>query len=177
MTNLVVNMMSLSNIQHSDNINCSDFSINDFLSERLRLHQKVFEKNGISASISIDEQIYGFADTAKLQFVVNNLLSNAISYIGGEDKRINIRYEDFDICYRIFVYNTGEHIPPDALQKLWDSFYRQDAARLRSEGHFGLGLSIVKAVQDAHSQQCGVENAEDGVQFWFDISKGKNITE
>ncbi len=177
MTNLVVNMMSLSNIQHADNISLANFSINDFIGERLRLHQKVFEKNGITASSSIDEQIYGFADTAKLQFVINNLLSNAISYIGGEDKRISIRYDDFDICYRIYVYNTGDHIPPDALQKLWDSFYRQDAARLRSEGHFGLGLSIVKAVQDAHSQQCGVENAEDGVQFWFDIAKGQEPKE
>lgn len=177
MTDLVVNMMSLSNIQHSDNLNCSDFSINDFIDERLRLHQKVFEKNGISASSSIEEQIYGFADTAKLQFVINNLLSNAISYIGGDNKEINIRYEDMDICYRIYVYNTGEAIPTDALQKLWDSFYRQDAARLRSEGHFGLGLSIVKAVQDAHSQQCGVDNADGGVQFWFDIAKGKEPKE
>lgn len=177
MTDLVVNMMSLSNIQHSDNISCTDFCINEFINERLRLHLKVFEKNGITASISIDEQIYGFADTAKLQFVINNLLSNAISYIGGEDKQVNIRCEDMDICYRIYVFNTGDPIPDDALQKLWDSFYRQDAARLRSEGHFGLGLSIVKAVQDAHSQQCGVDNTDGGVQFWFDIAKGKEPQE
>ena len=177
MTDLVVNMMSLSNIQHSDNISCTDFCINDFIDDRLRLHQKVFEKNGISASSSIDKKLYGFADTAKLQFVINNLLSNAISYIGGEDKQISIRYEDMGICYRIYVFNTGDPIPDDALQKLWDSFYRQDAARLRSEGHFGLGLSIVKAVQDAHSQQCCVDNADGGVQFWFDISKGKEPPE
>lgn len=177
MTDLVVNMMSLSNIQHSDNLNVSNFSLNDFLDERLKLHQKVFEKNGITASNLIKDKIFGFADTAKLQFVINNLLSNAISYIGGEDKRIDIRYEELELCYRIYVYNTGEHISPDALQKLWDSFYRQDAARLRSEGHFGLGLSIVKAVQDAHSQQCGVENTDGGVQFWFDVSKGEEIKE
>lgn len=175
MTNLVVNMMSLSNIQHSDHLNYSHFSINEFIDERLKLHQKVFEKSGISASSSIEDKIFGCGDISKLQFVINNLLSNAISYIGGEEKLINVRYEDKDLCYRIYVFNTGEHISPEALQKLWDSFYRQDAARLRSEGHFGLGLSIVKAVQDAHSQQCGVDNAEGGVTFWFDVAKGKEI--
>ncbi len=173
MTDLVVNMMSLSNIQHSDNLKCTHFSINDFIDDRLKLHQKVFEKNSISAESRIDEQIYGYADTSKLQFVINNLISNAISYIGGDEKLIIVSYEDLDICYRIKVFNTGYHIPPEDLQKLWDSFYRQDAARLRSEGHFGLGLSIVKAVQDAHSQQCGVDNADGGVTFWFDVAKGR----
>ena len=173
MNDLVVNMMSLSNFQHSDKLNWAHFTINDFIDERLRLHQKIFSKNGITASNEMTEKIYGYADTGKLQFVINNLLSNAISYIGGESKQIKIRYSDMDACYRIYVYNTGEHIPTEALQKLWDSFYRQDAARLRSEGHFGLGLSIVKAVQDGHSQQCGVENTDGGVQFWFDIAKGK----
>lgn len=173
MTDLVVNMMSLSNIQHTDKLNWVDFSINEFIDERLRLHQKIFEKNSINAFNDIKDSIFGFADTTKLQFVINNLLSNAISYIGGESRQIKIRYDDMDLCYRIYVYNTGEPIPSDALQKLWDSFYRQDSARLRSDGHFGLGLSIVKAIQDVHSQQCGVENAENGVQFWFDIAKGK----
>lgn len=172
MTDLVVNMMSLSNIQHTDELSFSDFLINEFIDERMKLYSKIFEKNKIEATNYISEEIYGYADVSKLQFVINNLISNAISYIGGEKKRIEIRIEDIGMSYRIFVFNTGDSLPHEDLQKLWDSFYRQDAARLRSEGHFGLGLSIVKAVQDAHSQQCGVDNAEGGVEFWFDIAKG-----
>lgn len=172
MTDLVVNMMSLSNIQHTDELNYSDFNINEFIYERLKLHHKIFEKDGITAENKIVDNLYGHADVSKLQFVINNLISNAVSYIGGEDKKIIIRFEDLGPCYRIYVFNTGDPLPQESLQKLWDSFYRQDAARLRSEGHFGLGLSIVKATQDAHSQQCGVDNAEGGVEFWFDIAKG-----
>lgn len=172
MTDLVVNMMSLSNIQHTDELSFSDFLINEFIEERMKLHTKIFEKNEIDAINSINEDFYGYADVSKLQFVINNLISNAVSYIGGEKKRIEIRIEDIGMCYRVFVFNTGEPLPQEVLQKLWDSFYRQDAARLRSEGHFGLGLSIVKAVQDAHSQQCGVNNSEGGIEFWFDIAKG-----
>ncbi len=172
MTNLVVNMMSLSNIENSDNLDFSDFLINNFIDERLKLHQKIFETNGINAINKIKSPIYGYGDVEKLRFVINNLLSNAVSYIGGEEKIIAVTSEDKGSCHRIFVFNTGDPIDQDNMQRLWDSFYRSDHARVRSEGHFGLGLSIVKAVQDAHSQQCGVENADNGVIFWFDIAKG-----
>jgi len=165
-------MMSLSNIQHTDELCFSDFLINDFIDERMKLHTKIFDKNEISAVNNIKEDIYGYADVSKLQFVINNLISNAVSYIGGDEKRIEFSVEDVGMSYRVVVFNTGDPLPQEDIQKLWDSFYRQDAARLRSEGHFGLGLSIVKAVQDAHSQQCGVVNAKDGVEFWFDIAKG-----
>lgn len=174
MNELVVKMMTLSQLQHTNKVLFSDFSIRDFINDRLTLHEKVFEKNGITAQNLVTDNIMGKADKEKLQFVINNLLSNAISYIGNE-RIIRIRYEDRDSVYRIFVFNSGNQIPQEELERLWESFYRNDPARSRNEGHFGLGLSIVKSVQDAHSQECGVDNAEGGVEFWFDIMKGENI--
>ncbi len=173
MNDLVVNMMSLSNIQqNSDSLNYEDFSITDFIADDLASHSIVFKKHGIKVENLIHEQIIGKADLKKLPFVINNLISNAISYIGGDPKIIRIRYEDVGLSYRIYVFNSGDNIPEDVLEKLWFSFYRHDAARMRNDGHFGLGLSIVKGIQDAHSEQCGVNNAEGGVEFWFDIGKG-----
>lgn len=173
MNDLVVNMMSLSNIQqNSDSLNYEDFSITDFIADDLASHSIVFKKHGIKVENLIHEQIIGKADLKKLPFVINNLISNAISYIGGDTKIIRVRYEDAGLSYRIFVFNSGDNIPEDVLEKLWFSFYRHDAARMRNDGHFGLGLSIVKGIQDAHSEQCGVNNAEGGVEFWFDIGKG-----
>lgn len=174
MTDLVVDMMSLTNIQQSSSLEFTNFPIREFVDERIKLHSKIFDKESITAENHIENGIFGYADISKLQFVVNNLISNAVSYIGGENRLISVRSEDHGSCYRITVYNTGSPIPSKNLDKLWDSFYRQDTARLRSEGHFGLGLSIVKAVQDAHAQQCGVNNTDDGVEFWFDIAKGTN---
>ena len=173
MNDLVVNMMSLSNIQqNADSLNYEDFSINDFIADDLASHSIVFKKHGIKVENLIHDQIIGKADLKKLPFVINNLISNAISYIGGDPKIIRVRYEDVGLSYRIYVFNSGDNIPEDVLEKLWFSFYRHDAARMRNEGHFGLGLSIVKGIQDAHSEQCGVNNAEGGVEFWFDIGKG-----
>lgn len=170
MTNLVVNMMSLANLQHTKKVNFVDFSIRDFIAERMKMYDKIFEKNNIKPENLVTDDIYGKADPEKLPFVMNNLVSNAIAYIGGE-RILRVRYEDFGSIYRIFVFNSGKPIPQPELEKLWNSFYRQDPARNRNEGHFGLGLSIVKSIQDAHSQQCGVDNADGGVEFWFDILK------
>ena len=171
MNDLVVKMMALSKLKQTRTVVFDDFSIKDFVEERLKLHEKLFEKNDIRAENLITDNIIGKADKEKLQFVINNLLSNAVSYIGGE-RIIRVRYEDMDSVYRIFVYNTGDPIPQNDLEMLWESFYRNDPARNRNEGHFGLGLSIVKSVQDAHSQSCGVDNADGGVEFWFDVLKG-----
>ena len=177
MNNLVVDMMSLSNIQqNADSIEYTDYSITDFIADNLASHEIVFKKHGIKAENLIKDQIIGKSDLKKLPFVINNLISNAISYIG-EPKIIRLRYEDVGLSYRIFVFNSGDNIPDDVLEKLWFSFYRHDAARMRNEGHFGLGLSIVKGIQDAHSEQCGVNNTDGGVEFWFDIAKGSLDTD
>lgn len=172
MNDLVIDMMNLSKIQHSDVINCESFSVREFVDERIRLHQMIFENNDITAENRLTDDIIGYADISKLQFVVNNLFSNAVSYIGGDEKKIIIRYKELPNCYRIIFYNTGAHIAEENIDKIWDSFYREDSARQRSDGHFGLGLSIVKAVQGIHSQQCGFNNADGGVEFWFDVAKG-----
>ena len=175
MNNLVVDMMTLSNIQQSsDSLNIEDFSIKNFIKEDLASHSIVFEKHNIKVENHVTDEIYGRADLKKIPFVLNNLLSNAISYIGGDPKIIRIRYEDMGLSYRIFVFNSGDNIADDVLEKLWFSFYRHDSARIRNDGHFGLGLSIVKGIQDAHFQECGVDNAEGGVEFWFDIGKASS---
>ena len=171
MKNLVVDMISLSDINRNfEDLHYTSFSITDFIRERLQMHEMIFMKNNIHVKNLIKDEIYGNADIAKLSYVINNLLSNAVSYIGKE-RIIRLRYEDVGLSYRIFVFNSGNEMKQETLQKLWDSFYRTDLSRNRSDGHFGLGLSIVKAVQDAHSQQCGVDNADGGVEFWFDIAK------
>ncbi len=71
------------------------------------------------------------------------------------------------------VFNTGKPIAARDINKIWDSFYRADKALSRSQGRFGLGLSIVRAIQNLHGEAYGVENKPDGVEFWFDIKKAE----
>ena len=61
---------------------------------------------------------------------------------------------------RVSVFNTGTPIPEEAIPNLWTKFYKVDKARTRAYGGTGIGLSIVKAIMDAHNQQYGVKNWE-----------------
>ncbi len=74
---------------------------------------------------------------------------------------------------RVSVFNTGTPIPEEAVPNLWTKFYKVDKARTRAYGGTGIGLSIVKAIMDAHNQQYGVKNWENGVEFWFTLD-GRN---
>ena len=53
-----------------------------------------------------------------------------------------------------------------------DRFYKVDKARTREYGGSGIGLSIVKAIMEAHNKSCGVENVDGGVEFWFTVDSG-----
>ena len=102
---------------------------------------------------------------------MTNYLSNAINHSGGE-KIIVIRIcadEQKPGRIRVSVFNTGTPIPEDALPNLWTKFYKVDKARTREYGGSGIGLSIVKAIIDGHGQECGVENWDNGVEFWFTV--------
>ena len=70
---------------------------------------------------------------------------------------------------RVSVFNTGELIPEDSLDKVWIKFYKVDKARTREYGGNGIGLSIVKAIMNSLQQEYGVQNYENGVEFWFEL--------
>ena len=58
------------------------------------------------------------------------------------------------------------------MEKIWDKFYKLDKARTRvSGGGSGIGLSIVRAIMTAHHGGCGVQNVDDGVEFYLSLPK------
>jgi signal transduction histidine kinase len=126
------------------------------------------EQSGIRVTDFPDEPIYVWADEFLVEEVITNYISNAIHYAAGE-KEIRIFYEKKDACVRVHVFNSGSGIPESDLDKIWDKFYKVDKARTREYGGSGIGLSIVKAVMESMHRECGVQNAEDGVIFWFEL--------
>ena len=73
----------------------------------------------------------------------------------------------------ISVFNTGQPIPEDDLDKIWGKFYKVDKARTREYGGSGVGLSIVKATMGLLGQKYGVLNHKDGVEFWFELDASR----
>ena len=71
---------------------------------------------------------------------------------------------------RVSVFNTGKQIPKEDIGHIWDKFYKVDKAHTREYGGNGIGLSIVKAIMESFHHEYGVNNYENGVEFWFELS-------
>ena len=92
------------------------------------------------------------------------------SYFSGE-KRITINIEKLEEenVARVRVFNTGNPIPEEDVEHIWEKFYKVDKARTREYGGNGIGLSIVKAIMVSLHQAYGDKNYDNGVEFWFDL--------
>ena len=109
-------------------------------------------------------------DEFKLEEVITNFISNAIHHVS-ENGYIKIDITEITDKIRVSVFNTGKNIPKEDIKNLWEKFYKVDKAHSRSYGGTGIGLSIVKAIIEAHNNKCGVSNKENGVEFWFELDK------
>lgn len=171
MNALVMELLELSRFEIGDSrLEIENFSLYDFVHDYTDSEKIVFEENGIKCETDIPKDLRCQGDLIKLNMVLNNFVSNAVSHTDGE-KKIHIYCEVTDKKVRIFVYNTGKAIADEDIDKIWDSFYRADKSRSRKEGRFGLGLSIVSAIQNLHGNEYGVFNSDGGVTFWFDVDK------
>lgn len=144
------------------------FNLTELVRGVVNASKILLEQNEIQVDFDAQTPVYVWADEFKIEQVVTNYLSNAIHHIDGE-KKIIIKMLPENNIVRVSVFNTGTPIPEDAIPNLWTKFYKVDKARTRAYGGTGIGLSIVKAIMDAHNQQYGVKNWENGVEFWFTL--------
>lgn len=116
-----------------------------------------------------DDTVRG--DWSMLEQAVTNYVTNAIDHTpnGG---RITLSSSSDSQHYIFKVRNQGPNLDPEEMDKIWDKFYKLDKARTRvSGGGSGIGLSIVRAMVNAHHGGCGVTNTEDGVEFYISLPK------
>ncbi|MBE7105889.1 HAMP domain-containing protein [Bacillus cereus] len=106
----------------------------------------------------------------RIEQVIVNFITNAIRYTP-EKEDIIISTIDETNHIKVCIENKGAHIEEKQLDKIWDRFYRVDAARKRSQGGTGLGLAISKNILELHNAEYGVKNTEDGVLFYFYLLK------
>ena len=169
MNKMVKQLLTLSSLESGNDKPVMDrFNLTELVRGVVNASKILLEQNEIQVDFDAQTPVYVWADEFKIEQVVTNYLSNAIHHIDGE-KKIIIKMIPENGIVRISVFNTGTPIPEDAIPNLWTKFYKVDKARTRAYGGTGIGLSIVKAIMDAHNQQYGVKNWENGVEFWFTL--------
>jgi signal transduction histidine kinase len=111
------------------------------------LYQDVAEEKGIL----IDKQFSGIheavIDPVRIRLVFANLIDNAIKYTP-RNGRVTVLLRDEPQSLAMTIRDTGVGISAEDLPRIWERFYRADKSR--SEPGLGLGLSLVKAIIEAH---------------------------
>ena len=104
--------------------------------------------NGRTISSNIEENIHVMGNRTQLEQLVSVLLDNAIRYSTGIGIEVALRKQAHSAI--LSVSNEGEEIPPEKMEHLFDRFYRVDEVRNSEDNHYGLGLSIARAVAERH---------------------------
>jgi two-component system phosphate regulon sensor histidine kinase PhoR len=118
----------------------------------------------------VPAEVMARADADRIQQVLFNLVDNAIKYGRCEGQVwIGARAAD-DQMIEVFVRDNGPGIPPDAIERVFERFYRVDKARSREQGGTGLGLSIVKHIVQSHGGEVWAKSAVgQGTTFLFTL--------
>lgn len=130
----------------------------------LEFYDALVEEKGIALTRSGGGQVQG--DRLMLRRALNNLLSNAVRHTPAKG-RIKVAIEETGTATVLSVSNTGAAIAPEHLPRLFDRFYRVDAARQRFGEGAGLGLAITRSIARAHGGEVTV--ACDGGRTTFAI--------
>lgn len=126
-----------------------------------------FQEKGVQLNIQQPAKEYWFqADRDRIVQVLTNIINNALQYTPA-GKKVSIKIEDSNNYLGFSVKDEGIGIAEDDLPYLYERFYRGDKSRDRKTGGMGIGLSIVKALVDAHQGKIEIDS---------ELNVGTNVT-
>lgn len=170
MNRMVKKLLTLNQLEFgNDQVIMERFDMTELIRGVANSTKILMEQKGIRLELENSEEAWVWGDEFKVEEVITNYMSNAINHADGE-KLIRVFYTRSEDKLRVSVFNTGQPIPEEDIEKIWVKFYKVDKARTREYGGSGIGLSIVKAIMDSFHQRCGVINHEDGVEFWMELA-------
>lgn len=175
MNKMVKKLLTLNQIEFgNDMVELERFDVVALIRSVLESSEILIKQNEINLLFAEQKPINVWADEYMIEEVVTNYLTNAIHHANNE-KVIDIRVQKQEKTVRISVFNSGEPIPEEDIDKVWIKFYKVDKARTREYGGSGIGLSIVKAIMESHNKPYGVINHNNGVEFWFELDAETEI--
>jgi len=179
LTELATELLDLSKIE-SGLINQDREALNliPLMKEHVELYQSQAREKSITLVLkpggmdkNIEPQIQVVANRNNMGEVLSNLISNAIRYTP-EQGRVEVWADQEDDHVRLHVADTGFGIPEDALEQIWDKFFRVKNEKTRFINGTGLGLAIVKRIVDGHHGSIKVASQVDkGTCFTITLPK------
>ncbi len=138
-----------------------EFSLSDAVKDATMSFQAIAKSQGIHFNSQIQPMLSLKGNEQAIQQLVTILLDNAVKYCTKEGK-VSLTLERQGKQAKFSVYNTTEHvIPKENLEVIFERFYRSDPSRNSETGGHGIGLSIAKAIVNAHSGKIQVKASDE----------------
>ena len=174
MDRLVKQLLELMKLEYGKReFNNENFDIVELTKEVIRKCNVMLEENDVKVYFNYENAIIANADAFYIEQILTNYLTNAIKYSkekDGERKiEVNIDLNNETRKIRVSVFNTGDNINENELQRIWGRFYKIDSSRNREKGGTGIGLAFVKAIMNNYKNDYGAINKPNGIEFFFEL--------
>ena len=136
-----------------------DFSISALAEETAQSFQTLADLQDRHFSVEIEPLLSYCGDESSIHRLFSILIDNAIKYSppqGTVKVTLNKRGKNI----QFMVYNTVAHLSAESLPFLFDRFYRADSSRNSETGGYGIGLSIARAITDAHKGKISAKSTD-----------------
>ncbi|WP_051785754.1 sensor histidine kinase [Endozoicomonas numazuensis] len=149
--------------QHLDARDRTQANLSDLIREAAQLYEYLAEEKQIDLSFELPETMNILASPNRLRQVFANLLDNAMKFTPEQGSIVLSACKEGDL-WKVSVQDSGRGIAESDLPHIFDRLYRGDASR-KTPG-FGLGLSLVKAIVEAHNGKINVKSSQgEGTEF------------
>ena len=174
LSSMVSDLIDLSRIEYGDlKLNIKDLNFNEFMDSFLVSMKSVAKKRSIELNFNPNHRGLMYADSQALERVMNNLCDNAYKY-SEAGSSVEISTRDQGKMIKVMVSDSGEGVPSEDKEYIFDRFFRTASARASDNKGSGLGLAIVKNLINSLNGEVGItSNKPKGSIFWFTIPKSK----
>ncbi len=140
----------------------SELPLSDLLSDMTKGFVPLMDEKHIKLHTDIQPDVILRADKGQTEQLVSILLDNAVKYTNDSGK-ISIELQKSEKRIKLTVRNTCENLPNVTPDKLFDRFYRADAARTQKSGGYGIGLSVAQSITAANKGSISAEYIGDDI--------------
>jgi signal transduction histidine kinase len=173
MSTLITDLLSLAKIESGQfPMELSEFDINELIRRCIIMFEQRIEEKKLIVNINLgEEKLMVWADEDRISQVVTNLIDNAVkfSYEGGE---LKVWTHVVENKVYVNIADTGEGIPQEEQQYVFERFYKVDKSHSRNKPGTGIGLSIAKRIIMQHGEKITLQSSVGkGTTFTFTLTR------
>lgn len=154
---LVGDLLDLSRLSHEGLSGIEQLEVDSIVATATDAVAQIAQNKDVDLVVDGERGLTIYGDREQLVMALRNLLTNAVGYSPAGAK-VTVHVQLSDDVIEISVTDEGEGIPEEAQGRIFERFFRVDAARSRETGGTGLGLAIVKHVCQNHGGDCTVSS-------------------